>query len=70
MGTTGATGANGTNVKPGTGTTVPFALVVSGGEIINRLPQKGIIIMDMNNQCWQMSVDTLGNFTSQKVVCP
>ena len=69
-GQTGATGANGTTVLGGTGTTIPL-IVMNGGEMVYKtLPQKGIILMDINNQCWQLSVDILGNFTSKSVVCP
>lgn len=69
-GATGSTGANGTTVLGGTGTTLPL-LVMNGGEMVFKgLPQKGIVIMDTNNQCWQITVDILGNLNTQSVVCP
>ena len=69
-GVTGATGANGTTVLSGTGTAIPL-LIMNGGEMVYKtLPQKGIILMDINNQCWQLSVNTIGDFTSKSVVCP
>ena len=72
FGYTGATGPTGAGVSmiPGTGTKKPV-LVMNGGEIVYRsLPSKGIIVMDANNVCWQITVNTSGNITTQAVACP
>jgi len=70
QGATGPTGANGTTVLPGAGTTIPL-LIMNGGEMVHKiLPQKGIVLMDANNQCWQITVDISGNINTQSVTCP
>lgn len=70
QGVTGPTGANGTTVLSGTGTTAPL-LIMNGGEMVYKsLPQKGTIYIDANNNCWQLTIDTSGNITTQSVTCP
>ena len=69
-GVTGTTGANGTTVLGGTGSTKPL-LILNGGEVVCKsLPQKGIILIDANNNCWQITVSTTGNLQTQAVPCP
>jgi hypothetical protein len=65
---TGATGSN--TVLPGVDAADPFIFVVKGGEIVHERAQKGIVLRDANNQCWQLSVDTLGRLTTKSIVCP
>ena len=73
-GTDGATGANGTTVLSGTGATSAVIVINGAGDIIYKnSTNQGVVLIDnsiLNPQCWKMTVDSLGNITTQLVICP
>lgn len=72
QGATGSTGPNGTTVIGGTATPASLFLVINGdGQVAHKNnTNRGIVMIDANNQCWEMAVDTLGNITTQAIACP
>jgi len=72
VGITGATGPSGTTVLGGTGTTTSI-MVIEGGDIqYKNTANPGIVLIDnaVVPLCWKLTVDSLGNLTTQSVICP
>jgi hypothetical protein len=70
-GATGPTGANGTTVVGGTGSITPLLVMNGGGTVVfKNQVDHGILLIDNGGGCWKLSVDALGNITTQSVVCP
>ena len=50
---------------------VLFLVINGNGEVTHKNnTNRGIILIDANNQCWRLSVDITGNLTTQLVTCP
>lgn len=69
-GLTGSTGLNGTTVLPGSASSQSLLIMNGGGITYKSTPQEGMILIDANNACWKLSVDTSGNLTTQSIPCP
>ena len=70
-GVTGETGISGTTVLAGMGTFSPAIIVLDGGGIRHKnAADEGMVLIDVNAQCWKLSGDTLGNITTRSVACP
>ena len=71
QGPTGPTGLNGTTVLGGTGTTSSIIVINGAGDIqYKNSTSQGVVLVAPGGGCWKLTVDDLGNITTQSVPCP